>query len=518
VRATVRLRASGARAPSDVGDVARAVAGILRRFRLAATIVLGGETAYLFWTQQPGARAFGLIAAGSGLVLYVWSRRAAGLPVVPLLAVQNLLVYGLPIVTRNPTLAEYSASDLDRAGLEVLTFSLSLTGSWFLAMQLLSPSRGASRALAGLGQDAGRRLTGVGFALTLLVSANALLDSLQMTGFIYEILPAGSTSLVAALLSAAGMTGFFLLAQALSAGRLGLVGRLSCWVLLALNCALSASTFLLSGPIVLIAAVALGLFWGNGRLPWRYLVIVLSVVAFLSGGKYTMRERYWIRGEDGDYPGTTFTLTDLPGVYAEWASASVDATVGDSRPMVGPPTADEKASAGILGRVNNLQNLLYIIRIIETEHVSLIHGATYALVPELLVPRILWPGKPRSHVGQEILNVHFGRQDEISTFSTYVAWGLLPEAYGNFGPIAGALALGCVLGTGFAWVENYTANKLILSLEGLLAFALMVAMANSFEMVSTVLVTSTVDSLLPIGLALLPFVHRTSPRQAQLGP
>jgi hypothetical protein len=154
--------------------------------------------------------------------------------------------------------------------------------------------------------------------------------------------------------------------------------------------------------------------------------------------------------------------------------------------------------------------------VVETEHVTLIHGATYALVPPLLIPRILWSGKPRSHVAQEILNVHFGRQDQISTYSTYVAWGLLPEAYGNFGPIAGALSLGCVLGGIFAWVEAYTANKLISSLEGLLAFALMVAMANSYEMVSTVLVTSTVDSLLPIGLALLPFVHRTTPRQALL--
>jgi hypothetical protein len=516
VSTTAGQRTPGPRAPRTLGDVARFLAELLRRFRWSATLLLAGETAYLFWTHQPGARAFGSIAAGSGLVLSLWPRGAVGLPVVPMLALQHLLVYGLPIVTRNATLAEYPQGDLDQAGWEVFAFSLSLGASWFLSMQVFTPSQGASHALDRPGQDSGRRLSAAGFALVALVTASALLDSLNLTDFIYAALPTGSTSLVAAALSAAGMVGFFLLAQALGAGRLSPPQRLSLWVLLVLNCAVSASSFLLSGPIVLIAAVAFGLFWGNGRFPWRYLGIVLAVVVFLSASKYTMRQRYWVRGEDGEYPGTTFALGDLPGVYAEWASAGVAALVGGGPPANGAAPAEAKEGEGILGRINNLQNLLYVIRIVETEHVTLIHGATYALVPELLVPRILWPEKPRSHVGQEILNVHFGRQDRISTFSTYVAWGLLPEAYGNFGRLAGALALGAVLGLVFAWVENYTANKLILSLEGLLAFALMVAMANSFEMVSTVLVTSTVDSLLPIGVALLPFVHRTTVRQARL--
>jgi hypothetical protein len=142
-------------------------------------------------------------------------------------------------------------------------------------------------------------------------------------------------------------------------------------------------------------------------------------------------------------------------------------------------------------------------------HVSLLHGATYELIPPLLVPRILNPDKPRSHQGQVLLNVHFGRQDLNSTFDTYIAWGLLPEAYGNFGEYAGSLCIGIFLGVCFAWVEMFTARKLVISMEGFLSLSLMLNLMNSFEMVSSVFVTSTFQSFLIIVVVCLPFVRRT---------
>jgi hypothetical protein len=513
---------TAARGPDQLGvlgDLAKSVSRILRRCRLPAAIVLGGETAYLFWSHQPGARAFGLIAAGAYAALYLWQKFALGLPVVPMLAVQHLITYGLPIASGNATLAEYTSTYLDQSGREVLIFCLSLAAGWLVGMHLFHPWSGISHALRGYQTGGNRKLARLGLWLALAASAHLLLQSLDLIDFVYQALPNGSTSLIAALVSAAGMTGFFLLAMQVGARAIGFGGRLAFWGLLIFNCALGASAFLLSAPAVLVASVMLGLFWGTGRVPWRYVLIVVVVLAFMSAGKYTMRARYWHFDADGEDPVPTFTLAQMPAIYGEWAGASLDAVTGDTAALTGRPAeAKAKADPSVLGRVNNLQNLAYVIRIIDLEHISLVHGATYALIPELLVPRILWPDKPRSHIGQEILNVHFGRQDLISTFSTYVAWGLLPEAYGNFGPIAGALTLGGVLGLIFAWVENFTARKLIVSLEGLLAFALMLAMANSFEMVSTVLVTSIVDSLLPIGLALLPFVHRTSLRPAGPAP
>ena len=103
--------------------------------------------------------------------------------------------------------------------------------------------------------------------------------------------------------------------------------------------------------------------------------------------------------------------------------------------------------------------------------------------------------------------------------ATYIAWGLLPEAYGNFGPILGALSMGGFLGFAFAWIENLTARKLVVSMEGFLSLSLLLNLMNSFEMVASVLVTSTFQSFIVIVATSAPFVHRTAtndPTQSSL--
>jgi membrane-bound ClpP family serine protease len=117
-----------------------------------------------------------------------------------------------------------------------------------------------------------------------------------------------------------------------------------------------------------------------------------------------------------------------------------------------------------------------------------------------------------------MLNVHFGRQDLASTFKTYVAWGLLPEAYGNFGPIKGSLIIGIVLGLLFAWAECYTTHKPLLSAEGFVAFVIFLILANSFEMVSSVMVTAMFQAVVPVIVACAPFVRlRTVVRPTDSG-
>jgi hypothetical protein len=280
------------------------------------------------------------------------------------------------------------------------------------------------------------------------------------------------------------------------------------WLLLAWNCIIAASGFLLSGVTTCIVSVLIGLFWGSGRMPWRFLIIVVGILAFLNIGKQDMRAKYWFGNED-EPSMPAIGITDLPGIYYEWAQSSVDALSGvENVPTrMGSHTEAKEAKQTLLARINNLQNLLFVVDAVGTEHVATLGGATYRLIPELLVPRILWPGKPRSHEGQVLLNVHFGRQDLESTLNAYVAWGLLPEAYGNFGPILGAVVLGGVLGLVFAWMEKYTSRKPIMSLEGFASFAIFLGMVNSFEMVASVLVTSVFDAVIPIVIGCVPVVR-----------
>jgi hypothetical protein len=244
-------------------------------------------------------------------------------------------------------------------------------------------------------------------------------------------------------------------------------------------------------------------------VPWRYLVIAMMVLSFLNMGKTTMRERHW--GNEYE-PTNQNGLVQLSNNFAEWINVSFDALVENNtggKPGSGANVGTAGKNQTLLDRIDNLQNLLFVIDAIDTDHVKPLHGATYALIPPLLVPRIFWPDKPRSHEGQVLLNVHFGRQDLNSTFATYIAWGLLPEAYGNFGAVAGSIVLGIFLGFAFAWVENYTARKLVMSTEGFLSLSLLMNIMNSFEMVASVLVTAIFQSFIIIIVASMPFVRRT---------
>jgi ABC-type dipeptide/oligopeptide/nickel transport system permease subunit len=94
---------------------------------------------------------------------------------------------------------------------------------------------------------------------------------------------------------------------------------------------------------------------------------------------------------------------------------------------------------------------------------------------------------------------------------TYIAWGLLPEAYGNFGPILGSLLVGLAIGICFGLVERKTENKPVFSLEGFLSFSFFLSIALSYEMVASVLITSIFQSIVTICFASLPFVESTKP-------
>jgi hypothetical protein len=327
-----------------------------------------------------------------------------------------------------------------------------------------------------------------------------------LADFVYTLLPAGSSSIVTALVGAVSTCGFFLASISMGKSETPLWRKGVFALLLIANTLISAITLLLSGAAVVTGSVVIGLFWGSGRIPWAYISIMVLTLAFFNLGKYPMREKYWgLNGELRDTP----NLAQMPARYSEWAQVSVDslyATEDDATSSWSKPKA--KTSYSLSDRVNNLGNLLFIIDAMADGKIPPLYGETYALIPPLLVPRILWPDKPRTHEGQVLLAVHFGRQELESTFVTYIAWGLLPEAYGNFGPFAGSIILGIFLGILFAWIENFTARKAVLSVEGFVGFAFFLSMTTSFEMVSTTLVTSQFQAMVPIVAACAPFARR----------
>jgi hypothetical protein len=493
-----------------IGTLGSKVRNAVKRMLLPLCVVLAVETMYLAFSGRPGAAAFLLICAGSCLSLKVWSSSAIGLPLLPLMIVQSLIIYGVPIAVGHEVIFSYPPNFVFSAGVEVLIFDVSMILAWKLGMQLFRPAPATCYVLQNFDKSGATGMSRLGFGMIGAATGYEVMESLNLTRSIDNALPAGASSIVAALVSVVSACGFFLVSMTIGGSEAPILGKFVFWGLLVVNGMISASEFLLYGVAANIITVAIGFFWSSGRMPWRYLILSMMCLSFLNTGKTTMRERYW--GND-DEPAAQFTFDKLPAIYAEWIGVSYDAILENqsvSTTNAAGTRAKENKNQTLLDRIDNMQNLLFVIDAIETEHVSLLHGATYSLIPPLLVPRILWPDKPRSHEGQVMLNVHFGRQDLYSTFATYIAWGLLPEAYGNFGPVMGAVFIGSLLGICFAWIENYTARKMFLSMEGLLSLSLLMSLMNSFEMVASVLVTAIFQSFVIVIAACAPFVRWTA--------
>lgn len=504
---------------SEIGTTVRRALGKLLPILMVAC---GIEAGHLWLTSNAGALAFTSLSASSLAVIALWRKSGQGLPFLALMVGQNLVLYGLPIVAGNEELAKYSLDQLSAAGWEVACFNLSLLAGWSVGMRIFRPGSSLCYALLGL-ETASNRLTRLGVTLLTLSTAYVLASAAGLLTALFAILPAGSAPLFFAGVSAMGASGLFLTGMMVGRGQATRTQRLAFWVMLAVQSFVTAGGFLLSASVVTVSASIVGLFWGSGRMPWRLVITFAVVFSFLNLGKFTMRDRYWSMHDPEE--AVAITLADMPRTYSEWITASSDILLGNATGEAGDPFAefddagtDAPEGQSLLHRVNNLSNLLYVIDAIDARGFQPLGGATYTLIPPLLLPRFLWPNKPRTHQGQIMLNVHFGRQDLHSTYRTYVAWGLLPEAYGNFGALKGAMILGLFLGFVSAWIELATLRKMVLSLEGFLAFTTFLILTNAYEMVASVFVTALFQALVPIVVATAPFVARISSKRLAAAP
>ncbi len=490
---------------SELGARAR---GALKPAIPVLALLLGGAGAYQMAVGSPGGVALVLIALGACISLAAWRKSGRGLPLMPMIVLQHVVIYGLPLIIMQDTVAIYPRDYITKAGVELLIFLVTLTVAWRMGMRMFPNSPPVCYGLQELKSGGTTKLARIGFALIIILSAYQIFERTGILLMFLSMLPTGVFPIVWAVVSAAGTCGFFIGSLLLGGGSLSVTQKAAFWLLLALNCYIESSSFLLSPALIMIITVMIGLFWSTGRFPWVYFVAVLLIFSYLNIGKIVMRERYW--GEAGADAIPQFSPGGDAGPLLRVVRGQLRLHHGEQQGRGGRREfrGGAPSKQSLLERINNLQNLLFAIDAVETHHIEPLGGKTYAIIPALLIPRFLWPDKPGTHEGQAILNVHFGRQDLLSTTTTYIAWGLLPEAYGNFGPIAGAIFLGALLGFVFAWVERYTADKLVISMEGFLAFTLFLALANSFELVASVLVTSVEQAFIPIIAATAPFARR----------
>jgi hypothetical protein len=488
-----------------------------RMYRAAlwmAGVYAAGGTGYLLFTSPNHAEAFGLISFAAWACLAFWrSQGRRGLPAFPLMASQLAFLNSIPLLTGANTLDNLTASTIQASALTVILFLAVLAGSWWLGSRAMQGRASVWNIAVGGNPMAGK--FGLNAALPLLLLGLAFHLG-NASGVTYKLLPGQAMTFLPVLTAFAGAAsslGAFLGGMAVAKNPFRF-GALVFWAVFSATFFLSISGILLSAASGLVFACAIGLGFGLRRIPWGFLVTAILLVGFLNEGKFVMRGRYW----DADSGMSNVGLSQLPEFYGEWADASLAIFQNDFLGSHAVMDANANSGESIFARLDNFQNLTYIVNLFEHNEAKPLYGKTYSVIPSLLVPRFLWPDKPRTHEGQIMLNLNFNRQPNLdATYTTYVAWGLLPEAVGNFGCVAGACFLGLLAGLGCGLLEAWSARKRLLSVEGLIAAALLVQLAVSYEMVASVLVTSTFQLLVAVttfGLVLRSwFLNTPAPRR-----
>lgn len=449
---------------------------------------------HLYLSDSTLIGTYSFIAATTLAGLYYWiSQGKSGLPFLPLFVIQQGVIYALPLVVGDTNLDEIPDDIAFQSGISVaLLLSASILGHRIGRRFPRTPVPSRWNFFPRQGPEELRRATSL--AILMLV-ASVVFHLATRSGLLYQLLP-GSLwrffPVIRALADASALFGALIGGLSIS-----LVPhptrKLLYWSLLLAIFFLSIADVLLSAATGLILATAVGLALGKGRFPLVFLALTFSLLGFLNQGKFTVREKYW----DSDSNTTQLAVSQLPSFYADWAATSAEALFTSSRPSIRPEENRVKIDGqSLLDRIDNFQILAYVVEAISEDDAPLLEGKTYTLIPPLLVPRFLWPEKPRTHEGQILLNLHFKRQKSVEeTEKTYIAWGLLPESIGNFGVYLGPIILGFLFGTLMGWLETYSLRKQIFSIEGVVLVALLLKIITSFEMVSSVFVTSTFQFL-----------------------
>jgi hypothetical protein len=209
-------------------------------------------------------------------------------------------------------------------------------------------------------------------------------------------------------------------------------------------------SFILSVPVTFILTAILAITLGRRKPPLIIGPMLLALFIPLHFGKYEMRARYWHRSER---PGFIETVTRIK----EWYQYSLEHLLTKTD-LVTVYETDKKhlQERSFLHRLS-LMHMLLEVQERAGKDVSFFNGDTYRIIPSAIVPRIINPGKVSPHEGTYIMNIRYGHQRREDTRTTHIGWGLLAEAWANFGAaglVVLAIAAGLVLGGITIWSRH----------------------------------------------------------------
>lgn len=425
------------------------------RMRLANSVLWGGALGlgYLIYdSPQPFDTIYLLglaIAVLSIYPLYYWAKTMKHqYPVFEILIATHLGTYAIPIISGQAHERLFTEATLLHAATSVVLFLLAAYAGFYLP-------RPSPRHTQFWKENLFRQ-----FPVSLLSIALVLTTSyVLINSFVWQP-PASLVGIFRAASFGITTIAIFMLTMQWGRGELPPRDRLVLTLCISVQFIILSTSLILRSGSSLILLGLIGFFFGAKRIPWLTVGITFLVLAVLHNGKNYMRQMYWVDGL-----ATSIQLTEIPEYYLEWTEAG----------FKGQQTAEAKSSevtanSTLLERSSLIQMLCLVIEN-SPQSKPFLNGETYGHILGQFVPRILWPDKPRGHISTYRLSIYYGLQDEHATKRTTIAFGMLPEAYANFGTI-GIIGLGVIVGLCYSCLLSYSRYSPLFSPAGLLIILL----------------------------------------------
>jgi hypothetical protein len=464
---------------------------LLKAFWLAVTVLFLVELATVKTSSMASIFGASLIAFFALLPIYLWcSGKALGMPIFPLFALTYLWTHALPLVSEHPRVLKYSPEEHLFASITVAGFLGLGTFIWFQFVKNPSVIPSSYRVLKSQNSE--------GFFLFILASG-IFFNMYSLAGWF--ALEGGSFALIRGAILGLNVLAVFVLSYRCGARELLATKSTVFLFLLALYIITSAASLLLISALSIVFLATVAFVLGRGKVPWIPIIIVLICLSFLHYGKGDMRAKYW-----ADNQAHFVQPWEYPAWFGEWIDYSFqNVNNKDSHHL---NKSEEKAS---FTQRSSVIQMLLLAQAATPRYVPYLSGETYAIIPQLLVPRILNTNKVRSHEGTYLLSIHYGLQNRHATLNTTIAWGLLSEAYANFG-ISGCAGLGIILGAFYGQATRWSLNTPLLSSRSLFG-VLLISFAFQSEWTAGVYVAALFQSLVPLGVINFVFMKSYTNRE-----
>ncbi len=352
--------------------------------------------------------------------------------------------YAMPLISDHEALATYGDAVITKGMVTVIVFQL--CALFAFSRTIAHPQRGPFWNDALFTRD-----------ITAWLPPGLWLNTLYIAlSRFTELIPYDIDSVLRAIFFGISTSCTFLLARRWGSDELERGIKVNIFLALLIAAVLQLSTLYLIGTIASSLVFFLAYISAGKRIPVLALGLLFVALTVLHNGKAPMREKYWAFGAP------QLQFSDLPDFYSEW----LDHGLAPFREH-----GEEVEKRALLERASLLQIICLVVESTD-RGLPFMAGETYGYVAPMLVPRFFWPGKPSGQITGKRLGIHFGLQNEDSAKTTSIGFGIIAEAYANFGFFGGIL-LGLFIGSANKIITIWTRNSPLLSNGGFIMILLM---------------------------------------------